>query len=87
MLRLFSHAAKRQNKQGKYQVWTHDNHAIEVTSNSFIESKVTYIHENPVKAGIVSSPEDYIYSSAPVYAGKDGLLDIIPVTFRVKTIK
>ena len=28
MLRLFSHAAKRQNKLGKYQVWTHENHAI-----------------------------------------------------------
>ncbi|MDP2423021.1 MAG: transposase [Bacteroidales bacterium] len=69
MLRLFRHAAKRQNKSGDYQVWTHENHALETTSNDFIVSKVEYIYENPVRAGIVRKPEDYIYSSAPVYAG------------------
>ncbi|MBW6492891.1 MAG: transposase [Lentimicrobium sp.] len=87
MLRLFQFAAKRHNKSGKYQVWSHENHAEEVFSNSFIESKVIYIHENPVKAGIVSNPEDYIYSSAPAYAGKDRLLEIIPITFSVKVIR
>jgi REP element-mobilizing transposase RayT len=87
MLRLFRHAAKRQNKAGEYQVWTHENHAIETTSNAFIESKVEYIHENPVRAGIVQKPEDYIYSSAPVYAGNQGLIDIIPITFSVKTVR
>ena len=87
MLRLFSHAAKRQNKLGKYHVWTHENHAIETTSNAFLESKVEYIHENPVRAGIVRNPEDYIYSSAPVYAGNEGLIEIIPITFRIKTVK
>lgn len=87
MLRLFRHAAKRQNKSGEYQVWTHENHAVETTSNALIESKVEYIHENPVKAGIVKKPEDYIYSSAPVYADHEGLIDIIPITFRVKTVK
>ena len=87
MLRLFRNAAKRQNKDGEYQVWTHENHAIETTSNAFIETKVNYVHNNPVKSGIVINPEDYIYSSAPFYAGNDGLIDVIPITFRIKTIK
>ena len=87
ILRLFSHAAKRQNKEGEFQVWTHENHAIEVTSNSFIESKVDYIHNNPVRAGIVKCAEDYLYSSASVYSGDEGMVEIIPVTFRIKTIK
>ena len=87
MLRLFRHAAKRQNKTGEFQVWSHENHAIETTSNAFIESKVEYIHNNPVRAGIVSKPEDYMYSSAPAYAGYEGLIDIIPITFRVKTVR
>jgi REP element-mobilizing transposase RayT len=87
MLRLFGHAANRQNKKGDYQVWTHENHAIEVISNNFIESKVEYIHNNPVRAGIVNSPDEYLYSSASAYSGKDCLLEIIPVTFNVKTIK
>ena len=52
MLRLFRHAAKRQNKSGDFRVWTHENHAIETTGNAFIESKVKYIHENQVRAGI-----------------------------------
>ena len=56
MLRLFRHAAKRQNKSGDFQVWTHENHAIETTSNACIESKVKYIHENTVRAGIVRKP-------------------------------
>ena len=47
MLLLFKHAAKRQNKKGTYQVWTHENHAIEMISNAFIESKVEYIHNSP----------------------------------------
>jgi REP element-mobilizing transposase RayT len=53
MLRLFIHAAKRQNKSGEFQVWTHENHAIEVYGNSFVQSKVEYMHNNPVRAGLV----------------------------------
>ena len=87
MLRLFNHAAKRQNKDGQFQVWTHENHAIEVTGNSLIESKVEYIHNNPVRAGIVNRAEDYRYSSASSYAGEDSLLDVISVFFRVKTVR
>jgi len=84
MLRLFKHAAKRQNKSGNYQVWTHENHAVEMVTNDFMEIKVKYIHENPVRAGIVENPEDYIYSSARFYADMDGLLEVIPITFRLK---
>ena len=87
LLHLFSHAARRQNKMGDFQIWTHKNHAIEVTSNSFVESKTEYIHNNPVKAGIVSKPEDYLYSSAPFYANGEGLIKVSPITFTMKTIK
>lgn len=87
MLRLFKYAANRQNKKGDYQFWTHENHAIEVFSNTFIEEKVTYIHNNPVRSGIVSSPEEYIYSSAKYYSGEESILDAIPVDFRWKTVK
>jgi REP element-mobilizing transposase RayT len=87
MLRLFKHAAGRQNKTGMYQVWTHENHAVEVYGNKFIQSKVEYIHHNPVRAGIVESPEQYIYSSAGSYADQKGLLDIIPVVRIWKTVR
>ena len=32
---------------------------------------------NPVRQGIVTRPEDYLYSSARNYAGMEGLLNAI----------
>jgi REP element-mobilizing transposase RayT len=86
MLRLFAHAAKRQNKAGEFQVWTHENHAIEVFGNSFIQAKIDYIHKNPIRTGLVNKPEDYKYSCACNYADMEGLLEIIPVSLGWKTI-
>ena len=43
-----------------------------------IEQRLDYIHNNPVEAGIVTLPENYLYSSAVNYAGlPDKLLDVI----------
>lgn len=39
-------------------------------------SKLNYIHQNPVRAGIVSEPEHYLYSSALAYCGGKGLIEI-----------
>jgi putative transposase len=40
-------------------------------------SKLNYIHENPVRAGIVEEAVQYLYSSAGMYAGeKNGVLEI-----------
>lgn len=44
-----------------------------------IWEKVNYIHNNPVAAGLVFRPEDYVYSSATDYAGERGLLENIAV--------
>jgi putative transposase len=42
-----------------------------------MDQKLEYIHLNPVKAGIVLSPEEYLYSSAKNYAGlKEYLIDV-----------
>lgn len=38
-----------------------------------IESRMNYIHENPVRAGIVGKPEDYMCSNARNYAGLEAL--------------
>ncbi len=60
LLNLFKYAAKRQNKKGNYQVWTHENHAIEVYSNTFLEEKLEYIHANPVRNEIVPSSTEAV---------------------------
>ncbi len=46
-----------------------------------------YIHNNPVRNGLVKNPEDYVYSSAGFYADQECLLKIIPVIFEVQTVK
>ena len=51
----------------------------------FIKEKVNYIHNNPVRAGIVENPEDYMYSSARNYADMDSVIEIVKVTLRWKT--
>jgi len=77
---------KGQNKKGDYQVWTHENHAVELYGNDFIQQKLEYIHNNPIRAGIVKNAEEYIYSSAGYYVGKESILEIIPVIRKWKTI-
>lgn len=59
--------------------WVTDNHPIELWSNSVIDQKIEYLHQNPVEEGLVFKAEDYIYSSAVDYAGGVGLLEVIVV--------
>lgn len=39
-------------------------------------TKLDYIHQNPVKAGIVKKASDYLYSNASNYALDEGLIAI-----------
>ena len=71
-----------------YQVWTHENHAVHVYSDKFVTQKLDYIHMNPVRAGLVRQPEDYIYSSACNYAGESAVLpEVEMLTLSVITVK
>jgi len=64
LLYLFEYFGKRNKHNAQYQFWQQHNHPIDLFSNKFIDQKATYILENPVEAGLVNSPENYIYSSA-----------------------
>jgi len=78
MLFQFNRAANQHNRNEVYQVWTHENQAVEIDpfSENMAESKLDYIHNNPVRAGWVCAPEDYLYSSAVDYCGKKGLIKL-----------
>ena len=79
MLNIFEFAAKKHKRNEKFQVWTHENHPELIYSDKFLFQKMNYIHDNPVRAGIVENPEDYLYSSARDLVGKACLLDIVQV--------
>jgi REP element-mobilizing transposase RayT len=85
MLNRFEFNAQRHSRNENYQVWTHENHAIILYSNDFIQEKLDYIHKNPVRARIVEKPEDYLYSSARNYADLDSILEVAFVELKWKT--
>ncbi|WP_136466038.1 REP-associated tyrosine transposase [Flagellimonas onchidii] len=79
LLEQFKKAAEKSSNVNHYQFWRHDNKPIELWSNKVIEEKIIYMHSNPVEAGLVFKPEDYVYSSALDYAGEQGLIGNILV--------
>lgn len=76
MLEIFKSAGASNSRNDKRQFWRQENHPKECFSREFTEQKMNYIHQNPVRAGIVDSAEHYLYSSAGDYAGMKGLLHI-----------
>jgi REP element-mobilizing transposase RayT len=77
MLHQFTHYGKVNPKNESRQIWTNNNHPEECYSRDFLNTKLLYTHENPVRAGIVRNAEDYVYSSASNYAGLGGIIDVI----------
>jgi len=86
-IEIFANEGRRLKRISKYKVWQDGNHPILLYSNKFIQQKLDYIHSNPVKAGLVVNPEDYLYSSARNYAGLEALIDIELLTIEWKTVK
>jgi hypothetical protein len=67
---------KFHNPEG-FRFWRTDNKPIELLSNKVTDEKIDYIHNNQVVEGLVFRAEDYIYNSAAVYAGENGILNVL----------
>jgi putative transposase len=80
MLDLFKNKAAQISHNKNYQFWRQDNQPKELYSPSFTVQKLNYVHNNPVEAGLVSKPEDYIYSSAIDYQ-KQQTCGLIKISF------
>ncbi len=50
-------------RQYRYSLWEHHNNAFPVTTEGMFMQKVNYIHQNPVRAGLVERAEEYRWSS------------------------
>ena len=57
---------ERENKY-KHSVYEHHPNAFRVTGEDAFMEKVNYIHLNPVRAGLVKHPDEYMYSSARIW--------------------
>jgi len=68
LLKVLSH-------NGSIWFWEEGYHGEEIFDMAFYDSKVNYIHQNPVRAGIVEKEEEYLNSSARAFFGlKDARL-------------
>jgi putative transposase len=57
------------NYEGRTWFWEEGYHGEEIFSLEFYDTKVNYIHMNPVRAGMVEKEEEYINSSATEFYG------------------
>ena len=67
MVWMFERAGKRNANNEQYQFWQQDNHPVEPGSPEIPRQRLNYLHENPVRAGIVYKAQDYVYSNATNY--------------------
>jgi len=79
MLYRFQYHAKYNNRIENNKVWQDGYHGIACDTAKILLQKIDYIHNNPIRAGIVENAEHYIYSSAANYWGEKGIIDITPL--------
>jgi putative transposase len=79
LLDVFSREARKNPGADHYKIWTDFNNVLCLQKWEWIEQRLNYIHENPVRQMIVCKPEHYLFSSAADYFNGKGLVDVVPV--------
>jgi REP-associated tyrosine transposase len=51
----------------RYSLWEHHSNALPIFSEGMLMQKVNYMHQNPVRAGLVERAEDYRWSSGRIW--------------------
>ena len=76
MIQMMEDAGKKNGNNKDWQFWQQNNHPLAIKDQAMFDKMLTYIHDNPVVAGFVGSPEDWKYSSAGDFCGKKGLIEL-----------
>jgi putative transposase len=79
MLGLMKKSDEPEGGKIKRQFWQNHNQPIELWSNHVFEQKIHYIHTNPVVAGFVNAEQDWRWSSAIDYCGREGLVKVVVI--------
>jgi putative transposase len=64
MLNQLAYYCARHKEASGHQLWQEGVHPQAIVTDEMMEQKLEYVHNNPVKRGMVSSPEHWRYSSA-----------------------
>lgn len=54
---------ERKERQYIHSLWQHHSNVLLITSESILSQRASYIHQNPVRSGLVERAEDYRWSS------------------------
>jgi len=76
MLNGFRKISSTHSNNKNNQFWQQHNKPVELWSNTVIEQKIDYIHNNPVVSGFVEKLEDWKYSSAKDFCNEKGLVNL-----------
>ncbi len=77
LMHKFEFAAKTTGRAEQFKFWQDSNHPICLEGGGErLRQRIDYTHQNPVKQMIVANPEDYLFSSACDYCGKQGLVKV-----------
>ncbi len=68
-LRALELSSLDSRKSHRYRVWRPGFHPQALLSDSMMDQKISYIHENPVRKGLVQRAEDWPYSSLAFLRG------------------
>ena len=86
LLNMMKETGQANSNNRDFQLWRQDNHPIQLTTPQITHQKLDYIHQNPVEAGFVQKPEEYLYSSARDYYGIKGLIEISLLDPIIRTV-
>ncbi len=77
MLNLFAYAGRNNSNNKDMQFWKQEYHPAILDTFEKYEQRMRYLHENPVRSGLVWEAWHYKYSSAiDYYKGEKGLLKL-----------
>jgi REP element-mobilizing transposase RayT len=75
LIKLADHKL-RHRKDRMYQVWQEGYHPQLIQGEQMMIQKIEYIHNNPIRKGLVGESSEWLYSSVANYCGEKGLLDV-----------
>ena len=76
LLNQFAYFRKAYKEESRLQIWQEGFHPQVILTDDMFVQKAEYIHNNPVRRGLVDMPEHWVYSSASWFAGTGGVLEM-----------
>ena len=76
MLWMMNRAGEKKSNNKDFQFWQQHNHPIELSTKEIMHQRLDYVHNNPVEAGFVDQPSDWVFSSARDYEDQKGPIEI-----------